>query len=72
MERAVSELGGIDILVNNAAFQRTYASIAEITAEEWDETFCTNIHAPFYLAKAAVPHMKPGASIIFGDAARIG
>jgi len=64
VERAVSELGGIDILVNNAAFQRTYASIADITAEEWDETFCTNIHAPFYLAKAAVPHMKPGASII--------
>lgn len=64
VERTVSELGGVDILVNNAAFQRTYASIADITAEEWDETFRTNIHAPFYLAKAAVPHMKPGASII--------
>lgn len=64
VERTVSELGGIDILVNNAAFQRTYASITDITAEEWDETFQTNIHAPFYLAKAAVPHMKPGAAII--------
>jgi NAD(P)-dependent dehydrogenase (short-subunit alcohol dehydrogenase family) len=62
--RAVNELGGIDILVNNAAFQRTYADIGDITAEEWDETFRTNIHAPFYLAKAAVPHMKAGSSII--------
>lgn len=64
VKRAVSELGGIDILVNNAAFQRTYSSISDITADEWDETFRTNIYAPFFLAKAAVPHMKPGASII--------
>jgi NAD(P)-dependent dehydrogenase (short-subunit alcohol dehydrogenase family) len=62
--QAVSELGGIDILVNNAAFQRTYSSIADITSEEWDETFRTNIYAPFYLSKAAVPHMRPGSSII--------
>jgi NAD(P)-dependent dehydrogenase (short-subunit alcohol dehydrogenase family) len=64
VERAVSELGGIDILVNNAAFQRTYADISEISADEWDETFRTNIYAPFYLAKAATRHMKPGSSII--------
>lgn len=64
VERAVSELGGVDILVNNAAFQRTYADIADITAEEWDETFRTNIYAPFFLSKAAIPHMKPGSSII--------
>jgi NAD(P)-dependent dehydrogenase (short-subunit alcohol dehydrogenase family) len=64
VERAVADLGGIDILVNNAAFQRTYASIADITAEEWDETFRTNIYAAFYLSKAAIPHMKPGSSII--------
>lgn len=64
VERAVSELGGIDILVNNAAFQRTYSAISDISAEEWHETFRTNIHAPFYLSKAAVPHMKPGSSII--------
>jgi NAD(P)-dependent dehydrogenase (short-subunit alcohol dehydrogenase family) len=64
VKRAVSELGGIDILVNNAAFQRTYADIADITAEEWDETFRTNIYAPFFLSKAAAPHMKRGSSII--------
>jgi len=58
------DLGAIDILVNNAAFQRTYASIADITPEEWDETFQTNIYAPFYLSKAAIPHMGPGSSII--------
>ena len=64
VDRAVSELGGLDILVNNAAFQRTYGDIAEISAAEWDETFRTNIHAPFYLAKAAVTHMSAGSSII--------
>lgn len=64
VQRAVDDLGGIDILVNNAAFQRTYADIEDITAEEWDETFRTNIYAPFFLAKAASPHMKPGSSII--------
>ncbi|NSY14792.1 SDR family oxidoreductase [Agrobacterium vitis] len=64
VQRAVDELGGIDILVNNAAFQRTYDDIADITAEEWDETFRTNIYAPFFLSKAAVVHMKPGSSII--------
>ena len=64
VKRAVDELGGIDILVNNAAFQRTYASIADITSEEWDETFRTNIYAPFFLSKAAIPHMKAGSSII--------
>jgi hypothetical protein len=64
VERAVGELGSLDILVNNAAFQRTYADIADITAEEWDETFRTNIYAPFFLSKAAAPHMKSGSSII--------
>lgn len=64
VERAVEELGGIDILVNNAAFQRTYASIEDISSNEWDETFQTNIHAPFYLSRAAVRHMKAGSSII--------
>lgn len=64
VQRTVEEFGGIDILVNNAAFQRTYDSIQEITAEEWDETYRTNIYAPFFLSKAAVPHMKSGSSII--------
>src|ERR1700709_860316 len=51
VRRAVDELGRIDILVNNAAFQRTYADIADIPTTDWDETFRTNIYAPFFLAK---------------------
>ena len=61
---AVSELGGIDILVNNAAHQASFKSIEEISDEEWELTFKVNIHAMFYLTKAAVPHMKPGSCII--------
>ena len=64
IDRAVSELGRIDILVNNAAFQRTYEALEDISDEEWNYTFQTNISAMFYLAKAAVPHMRPGSSII--------
>ena len=64
IETAVSELGGIDILVNNAAHQATFDSIDDIPDEEWDRTFRTNIHAMFYLTKAAVKHMGEGASII--------
>jgi NAD(P)-dependent dehydrogenase (short-subunit alcohol dehydrogenase family) len=64
IERAVKGLGGIDILVNNAAHQASFKSIAEIADEEWELTFKVNIHAMFYLSKAAVPHMKPGSSII--------
>lgn len=64
IDRAVSELGGIDILVNNAAHQATFADIADIDDEEWDLTFRVNIHAMFYLTKAAVAHMKPGSAII--------
>ena len=62
--RAIGELGGLDILVNNAAFQRTYDDISNIPANEWDKTFRTNIYAPFFLSKAAAPHMKPGSAII--------
>src|ERR1700716_951279 len=62
--KAVSELGGIDILVNNAAHQATFKSIDDISDEEWELTFKVNIHAMFYLTKAAVPHMKPGSCII--------
>ena len=62
--RAVSELGGIDILVNNAAHQATFKDIGDISDEEWEMTFQTNIHSMFYLTKAAVPHMKPGSAII--------
>jgi NAD(P)-dependent dehydrogenase (short-subunit alcohol dehydrogenase family) len=64
VKRAVDELGGIDILVNNAAHQAAFDDIGDISDEEWDLTFRTNIHAMFYLTKAAVPHMKPGSAII--------
>jgi hypothetical protein len=57
-------LGGVDILVNNAAHQATFKEIGEISDEEWELTFRVNIHAMFYLVKAAVAHMKPGAVII--------
>jgi NAD(P)-dependent dehydrogenase (short-subunit alcohol dehydrogenase family) len=62
--RAVESLGRLDILVNNAAFQMTRESLEEISDEEWRRTFDTNISAMFYLCKAAVPHMRPGSSII--------
>lgn len=62
--KAVSELGGVDILVNNAAHQASFKSIEDISDDEWELTFRVNIHAMFYLTKAAVPHMKPGSSII--------
>ena len=64
VDQAMSELGAVDILVNNAAHQATFNDIQEITDEEWELTFRVNIHAMFYLVKAAVPHMKPGSAII--------
>jgi NAD(P)-dependent dehydrogenase (short-subunit alcohol dehydrogenase family) len=62
--KAVEELGGIDILVNNAAFQMTHHTLDEISDEEWDHTLATNLTAMFLLCKDAVPHMRPGAAII--------
>ena len=62
--RAAEELGRIDILVNNAAHQDTFSEIEEIKDEEWDYTFRTNIHAMFYITKAAMAHMGRGGSII--------
>lgn len=64
VKRAVDELGGIDILVNNAAHQATFKDIGDISDEEWRTTFEVNIHAMFYLARAAVPHMRPGSAIV--------
>lgn len=64
VETAMKAFGRLDILVNNAAHQATFEKIEDISAEEWDVTFRTNIYSQFYLAKAAVPHMKPGSAII--------
>jgi NAD(P)-dependent dehydrogenase (short-subunit alcohol dehydrogenase family) len=64
VDRAVQEFGKLDILVNNAAYQMTYSDVEEISDEEWDHTFRTNIYSMFYLTKAAVAHMKPGAAIV--------
>jgi NAD(P)-dependent dehydrogenase (short-subunit alcohol dehydrogenase family) len=64
VQRAVETLDGVDVLVNNAAHQATFKDIGDISDEEWQLTFEVNIHAMFYLAKAAVPHMKPGSAII--------
>jgi NAD(P)-dependent dehydrogenase (short-subunit alcohol dehydrogenase family) len=64
VERTATELGRLDILINNAAYQVTYDSIADWPTEEWDRTMRTNLYAPFWLSKYSIPHMKPGASII--------
>jgi len=61
---AIDEFGGVDILVSNAAYQMTHETLDEISDDEWDYTFDTNIGAMFRLCKAAIPHMKPGSSII--------
>jgi NAD(P)-dependent dehydrogenase (short-subunit alcohol dehydrogenase family) len=64
IERAVKEFGKIDVLVNNAAFQMSREDIDEISSEEFDRTFRTNVYALFFLCKAAIPHMPKGGSII--------
>jgi NAD(P)-dependent dehydrogenase (short-subunit alcohol dehydrogenase family) len=64
VQRAIQEFGHLDILVNNAASQQTYQSISEILSDELERVFRTNVLAMFWLSKAAVPAMKPGAAII--------
>ncbi|ORB86371.1 NAD(P)-dependent oxidoreductase [Mycobacterium kansasii] len=64
IDRAVQEFGGIDILVNNAAYQMMHESLDEISDEEWDYTFRLNVGAYFHLVKAALPFMRAGSSII--------
>jgi NAD(P)-dependent dehydrogenase (short-subunit alcohol dehydrogenase family) len=61
---AVQGLGGLDIVVNNAGRQQSHASILDISTEQFDWTMKTNIYAPFWIIKAALPHLKPGSTII--------
>jgi len=64
VEQAVQGLGGLDILVNNAARQQTRASILDVSSDDFDATMKTNVYAPFWTIKAALPHLKPGSCII--------
>jgi NAD(P)-dependent dehydrogenase (short-subunit alcohol dehydrogenase family) len=64
VERTVSELGKLDVLVNNAAFQQHQKGLDELSEEQWDHTFKTNIYGYFYMAKAALPHVRPGGAIV--------
>jgi NAD(P)-dependent dehydrogenase (short-subunit alcohol dehydrogenase family) len=64
VDEAINGLGGLDILVSNAGRQQTHPSILDISTEEFDWTMKTNIYAPFWIIKAALPHLKPGATII--------
>jgi NAD(P)-dependent dehydrogenase (short-subunit alcohol dehydrogenase family) len=63
-DKAISELGAINILVNNAAHQASFKSIDDITDKEWELTFRVNLHPMFYLSKASVRYMRPGSVII--------
>jgi NAD(P)-dependent dehydrogenase (short-subunit alcohol dehydrogenase family) len=67
VDQAVQALGGLDIIVNNAGRQQTHASILDISTEQFDWTMKTNIYAPFWIIKAALPHLQPG-SVIIGTA----
>jgi len=64
VNRTVEDFGQLDILVNNAAFQNAQEKIEEVSEEQWDNTFRTNIYGYFYMAKAAIPHLKQGSAII--------
>ena len=61
---AAAQLGGLDILVSNAGHQKSISSILDVTDEDFDWTMKTNIYAPFWLIKAALPHLEPGSAII--------
>ena len=62
--RAVKKLGRLNILVNNAAYQQHQEKLEDLSEEQWDRTFKTNIYGYFYMAKAALPHLREGSAII--------
>ncbi len=64
VERAVTDLGGVDILVNNAAYQMAVEGLADLSTEQLVRTFTTNVFAMFWLTKAALPHLQPGSTVI--------
>jgi NAD(P)-dependent dehydrogenase (short-subunit alcohol dehydrogenase family) len=64
VDQVIQALGGLDIIVNNAGRQQTHASILDISTEQFDWTMKTNIYAPFWIIKAALPHLEPGSVII--------
>jgi NAD(P)-dependent dehydrogenase (short-subunit alcohol dehydrogenase family) len=64
VEKTFDEFGRLDVLVNNAAFQRTHETIEELSTEELDRTFRTNVYAMFWLCRAALPRMQPGSVIL--------
>jgi NAD(P)-dependent dehydrogenase (short-subunit alcohol dehydrogenase family) len=64
VQRTVDDLGGLDVLVNNIAYQAPVDAPEEITAEQWERTFRTNVHSYFWTTQAALPHLRKGASII--------
>jgi NAD(P)-dependent dehydrogenase (short-subunit alcohol dehydrogenase family) len=64
VEQAVASLGGLDILVSNAGRQQSHESILDISTDQFDWTMKTNLYAPFWIFKAALPHLQPGSTII--------
>ena len=64
VQQTVNKFGKLDILVNNAAFQQHQETLDDVTEEQWDRTFKTNIYAYFYMTKAALPHLEEGSAIV--------
>jgi NAD(P)-dependent dehydrogenase (short-subunit alcohol dehydrogenase family) len=64
VEQTIAEFGKLDILINNAAFQEHVSRLEDLTEEHFDRTIKTNLYGYFHMAKAAVPHMKPGSAIV--------
>jgi len=64
VDQAIEKFGKLDILVNNAAFQQHQETLEDVTEEQWDRTFKTNIYGYFYMTKAALPHLEEGSAIV--------